>query len=243
MFSRKRLVTIGLSVGILGLFILFPARVAYHWFAPPQMMLSGISGTVWDGAAREATVDGFYLRDLDWRFRPLALLTGKLGFVVETKLASGFVEGELALGIGTIRARNLKAQLPLQSIDAVAAFGASGSLSADLAEIKVVDGLPAVADGTLQVAGLTLPYVQREPLGGFRAEMFTGDSGITASVEDTAAVLDFAGSLQLAFDGAYEFNAQIGPTDRTSPQLREQLRFVGPQNDRGQYEIRQNGRL
>ena len=85
--------------------------------------------------------------------------------------------------------------------------------------------------------------MQREPLGGFKAEMFTGDSGITASVEDTAAVLDFAGSLQLAVDGAYEFYAQIGPTERTSPQLREQLRFVGPENDRGQYEIRQNGRL
>ena len=243
MFGRKRLVTIGLLVGIVGLFVLFPARVAYQWFAPPQVILSGISGTVWDGAAREATVDGLYLRDLDWRFQPLDLFTGKLGFVVESKLASGFVEGEVAFGIGMIRARNLKALLPLQTIGAVAALGASGSLSADLVEIKVVDGLPTVADGSLEVAGLTLPYVQREPLGGFKAEMFTGDSGITASLEDTAAVLDFAGSLQLAFDGAYEFYAQVGPTDRTSPQLRQQLQFVGPQNDRGQYEIRQNGRL
>lgn len=244
MLGRKRLITVGLVVGFVGLLLLFPARVAYQWFAPPQVVMSGISGTVWQGQAREATVDGFYLRDLSWRFKPLTLFTAKLGLSIDTRFASGFASGDVAVGFSTVKARNLQANLPISAIKTAAAFGATGgSVSADIAELVVDDGLPVVADGTLEIAGLMLPMVQREPIGGFKAEMFTTDSGISASIEDTAAVIDLAGSLQLANDGAYEFNAQIGASERTSPQLREQLKFIGAANERGQYEINYNGRL
>ncbi|MGI9219761.1 MAG: type II secretion system protein N [Woeseiaceae bacterium] len=243
MFGRKRLISVGLFVGIIGLVLLFPARVAYLWFAPPQVALSGISGTIWSGYAREATVDGFYLRDLSWRFQPLNLFTARLGYTIESKFASGFAEGDIAIGFGSVRARNLLATLPLNAIQATSMAGARGSLSADIVELKIVDGLPVVADGSLEVAGLVLPLVHREPIGGFKAEMFTGDSGISASIEDTAAVIDLAGSLQLSADGVYEFYAQISAIENTPPQLREQLRFLGSANDRGQHELRLEGRL
>lgn len=243
MFGRKSLINIGLFVGIVGLIVLFPARVGYHWFAPPQVALSGISGTIWSGQAREATIDGFYLRDLSWRFQPLHMLTAKLGYAIEAKFASGFVEGDIAIGIGKFRARNLRATLPLNAIQSVSMAGARGSLSADIVELEIADGLPVVADGSLEVAGLVLPMIHREPIGGFKAEMFTGDSGISASIEDTAAVLDLAGSLQLSADGVYEFYAQISAVETTPAQLREQLRFLGSANDRGQHELRLEGRL
>ena len=116
-------------------------------------------------------------------------------------------------------------------------------MSADIAELQIADGLPVVADGSLEVAGLVLPLVHREPIGGFKAEMITGDAGISASIEDTAAVIDLAGSLQLSADGAYEFYAQIGAVENTPAKLREQLRFLGSANDRGQHEMRLEGRL
>ncbi len=243
MFGRKRLINVGLFVGIVGLIILFPARVGYQWFVPPQVVMSGISGTIWSGQAREATIDGFYLRDLSWRFQPRHLFTARLGFAIESKFASGFAEGDIALGIGSVRARNLRALIPLNAIQVAAMAGARGSLSAEIAELQISDGLPVVADGSLEVAGLVLPLVHREPIGGFKAEMITGDSGISASIEDTAAVIDLAGSLQLSADGAYEFYAQIGAVENTPTQIREQLRFLGSANDRGQHEMRLEGRL
>lgn len=243
MFGRKRLINIGLFVGIIGLIVLFPARVGYQWFAPPQVVMSGISGTIWSGQAREATVDGFYLRDLNWRFQPLNLFTAKLGFALESKFASGFAEGDIAIGFGSVRARNLRALIPLDAIQSASLAGARGSLSADIVELQIADGLPVVADGSLEVAGLLLPLVHREPIGGFKAEMITSDSGISASIEDTAAVIDLAGSVQIAADGVYKLTAQIGAVENTPPQLREQLRFLGSANDRGQHELRLEGRL
>lgn len=245
MVTRKRLIKVGLVVGVLGLIMLFPARVAYRWFAPPEVLLSGIEGTVWNGSAREASVDDFYLRDLHWQFRPLALFTAKIGYSLETKFASGFMEGDFAVGFGqNLKAKNVRAALPLESLQyMVPLAGARGSLSANLSALRIADGLPVEADGSVEIAGLALPLVHRDPIGGFKAEFFTQEAGISASIEDTAAVIDVAGSLQLGDDGTYQFLAQVGALDNTPPAIREQLRFLGSPNDRGRHELRLEGQL
>lgn len=245
MFGRKRLIKIGLLVGVIGLLVLFPARVAYQWFAPQQIVVSGISGTVWNGHASEATIDGIYLHDVSWQYRLSDLLTARLGYSVNAKFVSGFIEGNIAVGFGgNLRAREFRANLPLESIQTLAAMtGARGMLSANFAELQLSGGLPSVADGSIEVSGLTLPMVHREPIGGFKAELFTQDSGISASIEDTAAVIDMAGSLQLSAGGKYEFLAQLGPLDSTPAPIREQLQFLGSPNDRGQHELRLEGQL
>jgi hypothetical protein len=78
-FSRFRFVIVGLITLTVGLLLLFPARVAYQWFAPPGIALSGIDGTIWRGMAREGDVGGLYLRNVGWRVQPLKLCTGKIG--------------------------------------------------------------------------------------------------------------------------------------------------------------------
>src|SRR5690606_9138686 len=77
-----RLVAIGLAIFLCGLVALFPARVAYRALAPEGVSLAGLSGTLWNGAAAESSLGGVYLSELTWRFRPLALFTGKAGFAV-----------------------------------------------------------------------------------------------------------------------------------------------------------------
>ena len=245
MFARMRLIKIGLLVGIIALLVLFPARVAYRWFAPPQIIMSGISGTLWNGHAAEASVDGLYLHDASWRFQFSALFTAKIGYAIDAKFVSGFIEGDIAIGFGgNMRATDFRASLPIDSIQSIAALtGARGMLSANFAELRLSDGLPVVANGSVEVSGLTLPMLHRDPIGGFKAELFTQDSGISASIEDTAAVIDLAGSLQLSADGSYEFLAQLSPLDSTPAAIREQLRFLGSANDRGQHEMRLEGKL
>lgn len=245
MASRSRLIKLGLLVFVLGLILLFPARVAYRWFAPAEFIASGISGSVWSGHATEASAYGTYFRDLSWRFHPLDLVTAKLGYAIESKLASGFVEGNIAIGIGgTLRATELKATLPLTSLQSISSLaGTRGSVSADFSELRISSGIPVVADGVLEISGLTLPLVSRDPLGGFRAEFFSEDSGISASIEDTNAVIDVAGSLQVSPEGAYQLLAQLTATGDTPAPIRQQLQFLGSANDRGQHELRLEGQL
>ena len=64
-----------------------------------------------------------------------------------------------------------------------------------------------------------------------------------ASIEDTDAVIDLAGSVSLSPDRTYQFLAQVAPKPNTPADLREQMRFLGTANDRGQYELRLEGQL
>lgn len=74
----KRLIIVGLITLIVIMLATFPARVAYHWFAPVELRLSGIAGSVWNGSAVEGVAGGAYIRNIAWRFKPLSLLSGNL---------------------------------------------------------------------------------------------------------------------------------------------------------------------
>lgn len=243
--GAKRLVIIGLVTFAVGVIVTIPARVAYHWVAPPGIQLAGIEGSIWAGSARELVVGGIYLRDVEWRLRPLSLFTGKLGLRVEAAPASGFLESDLALTVGgNIIATDLKASLPLQMFaDNLKMPGLSGNSSLEFSRLRVDSGVLAEANGTIAVAGLLAPLIDPSPIGAYRMEFVNSQSGVVASIEDTGGVFDLAGSLTIFPDGRYEFRGLVAANDQTPEKLRGQLRFLGSPNERGQHEIRLEGSL
>lgn len=245
MKSRTRTLAIGLATLCLGLIIFFPARVAYHWFSPQNITLAGISGSVWSGSAREASAQSIYVRDLHWRMQPLALFNGAVGFAVEASAQSGFVESNIKLGFdGQIAFEELMTSISLQDLEPLIGLpGLRGTANARFTRLVLKEGLPTTAEGTLEIANLVIPKLYRGSVGGYRAEFFTQDSGVMASVEDTDGVIDIAGSLHLAADRNYEFIAQIAPKSATPESVRRQMQFLGSANDRGQHELRLEGKL
>ena len=244
-FSRKALISVGLLTFVAAFVVMFPARVAYDWFAPPTVQVSGLDGSLWSGSAAEASVGGLYLRELKWRLRPLRLLTGKLAASVEAAPSSGFLEADVAVGFGSsLTLNDVNASLPLSAFATIARMpGLSGNASIQLDELRIRDGLPVAADGTLAVADLVAPMVDPAPIGGYRAEFFTQDDAVVASIEDVNGAFDLAGSLTISADRNYQFIGKVAATDNTSEKLRGQLRYLGSPNDRGQHDIRFEGQL
>ena len=245
MKSQSRLLTIGLVTLVIGLVVFFPARIAYRWFLPDTISFAGISGSVWGGSAREASASGIYVKDLRWRMQPLALFTGDIEYSIKASLSSGFVDANIALGFGgDVTITELTSSLPLQLLEpSVAMPGLRGTVNAQFDRLVVEDGLPVMADGVIEVADLVVPMIYRASIGGYRAEFFTQDTGVMASVEDTDGVVDIAGSLQLSADRSYEFIAQIAPKSNTPASVREQMQYLGSANERGQHEMRLEGRF
>lgn len=243
--TRKALVSVGLLTFVLAFIMMFPARAAYSWFAPEAVRLSGLEGSVWSGSAAEASVAGLYFRDLRWRMRPLRLFTGKVAASIEASPSSGFLEADVALGFGgDVTLTNVNGSLPLSAFATIARVpGLAGNTSIQFVELRIRDGLPVAADGTLSVANLVAPMVDAAPIGGYRAEFFTEDNAVVASVEDVNGVFDLAGSLTISADRNYQFLGKVAATDNTSDKLRRQLRFLGSPNDRGQHDIRLEGQL
>jgi len=243
--KKSHLAAVGLVTLIVGLMIFFPARVAYQWFAPPVLSLTGIEGSLWSGSAREGAASGIYARDLKWRLRPLSIFTGELSYAFEASPEGGFVEGNVGLASdGSIALTDLNAALSLHDFQGTIALpGLTGNVSAKFTRLLLDNGIPVAADGVIEVANLLVPTISRSSIGGYRAEFFTQDSGIMASVEDTDGVVDLAGSLQLSSDQTYQFLAQIAPKENTPDRVRQQMQFLGSANERGQHSFRLEGQL
>ncbi len=243
--TRRALIIAGVLTLLSALVILFPARVALNWFAPPGINLSGVDGTVWSGTADHMSIEGTYVSDIRWRAMPLKLITGKLAVAVSGNFASGFIETDVALGFGgDVYLSDLAGSFPVQSLQqSIGMTGLQGVLNVQFDYLHFSDGVPVEADGTAEVSGLLIPLVSPVPIGGFRAEFFTQDAGIGASVEDTDGLVDLAGRLDIGDDGNYQFLGLIAAKPATPPQLQDQMRFLGSPNERGQYELRLEGQL
>lgn len=223
----------------------FPARVAYRWFAPASIKLNQIRGTVWSGSADAAEAAGFYLQDVTWAFRPLRLLSGKLAYGISASPALGFIDTGMEVGVtGDIAFTNLRGSLPLRLAEQASGMqGLRGEANIRMERLRLRDGIPVAADGEVVISGLVAPLIYRDSIGGYRAEFFTQNSGVVASLEDTDGVVDLAGSVQIAPDGTYQFTALLAPKATTPASLRQQMQFLGTANARGQYEMRLEGRL
>lgn len=244
MIQRKSgLVLVAVLTLVVALLIMFPARVAYRWVSSPLVSMSGIEGSVWHGTAREFTTNGVYLSDVSWTIRPLQLFTGKAMYAVSGTPATGFLDSEIAVGLGgKVTLRNLTASVPLQMIEGAANItGLRGNASLKFERLELVGGRPSAMDGTIDIANLVVPMLSRNSLGGYRAEFFTQNNGIVASVEDTDGVVDLAGSVNLNLDGSYRFLGQVKAKPNTPESIKNQLKYLPTANDRGQHELRLEG--
>ncbi len=245
MAGTGRLVAAGVAVFVIGVVAMFPARVAYNWFAPPGVALSGLEGTAWSGQARDANIAGLYMRDIEWHFRPSLLATGRLGYRLAARPPGGEITGSVAIGPGgSVTLSDLRGTVALdtlRTITRVDNLAGVADLSVESAVIE--NGVPSSARGSLEVRGLLVPIVSRSSIGGYRAEFFTEEQGITASIEDTDGIVDVAGQLVLRPDRSYLFTGLLAPTDQTPARLRDQMQYLGSPNDRGQYPVRMEGVL
>ena len=87
--NRRRLIIVGVLTLALGMVTLFPARIAYQWFSPPGIALAGIDGSVWRGSAAEGAFGGVYVRNVEWRMRPLSLFAAQLAYALRADTGSG----------------------------------------------------------------------------------------------------------------------------------------------------------
>lgn len=245
--SRRGLLLVTVLTLLVALVVLFPARVAYHQFAPPQLSISGIKGSVWRGRADAVEIDGIVFRDIAWAARPLRLLTGRLVLRVNGAPVAGFIEGDVYVGIGrstTVSADDVRASLPLALFASVLNMpGLNGSASLQFEHLELRDGMPIALDGTLEIANLVVPAVNRNSIGGYRVEFFSQADGVSASVEDTDGLLDIAGNLELQADRSYRFLAQIIAKPGAPADLRRRIERLPAINDRGQRELRVEGSL
>lgn len=245
MASVKRLIAVGAAALVAALVVTFPARIAYQWFAPDELTLSGISGSVWNGAAAQGSVAGLFLSDISWRFRPLSLAGLKVGYAVAARVPSGFVESDVAFGAGgRVHFNELAAAVSLSSLASLLPDGGiEGDFSLQLDVLVLEGGFPTRVDGTVGISGLILRALSPTALGNYRAVLQTEDGRVSAALEDVSGVLDLSGNLVLERNRAYSFAGKVAATAEAPAAVNEQLRYLGSPDAEGRREFRFEGSL
>lgn len=245
MSRNKRFIAAGVVTFVAGIVLMFPARMAYTWFAPAQLRLSGISGTIWNGAAAEGSAFGMYLHDIRWKFSPASLFTGKLIYAVQSNTAFGKVSCDAGVtATGNVLVRNLDSSFALQQFrDLFQLQGFDGTLFVHVESLVLRDGIPVEAIGNIRLSKLMARQLSPDIIGDFQADFSTDDEGIVGTVQDLAGVLDVAGTIRLGIDRNYSFIGEVAAQANAPSGLTDQLRMLGSPNDRGQREFRIEGQL
>ena len=242
--NARRLWVFGVLTLIVGLVVMFPARTALHWFAPPGLLIDGVKGTIWSGSAVNANANGLFFGNLKWRMQPMRLFAGELSYAVEGIPGNGFFQANLAVGAsGAVSMQDVVASVSLDGYQSLIGIpGLDGDATLQFERLVLENGFPSAVDGYVEVANLLLPQLTVLPIGGYRGDFFTQQDGIVAAVEDTDGDIDVAGSFTVKPDRSYSFLAQLAPKPQATARVREQLQRV-PANERGQHELRIEGQF
>ena len=242
----KRFIFAGVLVFLIVLIVTFPARVAYKWLAPPDVRLSGISGSVWNGSASEGLAAGAYFRNLSWQTSPLSLLTGKVALALAAQPASGTFAANVAIALdGTLTLTDVSGTLPLNQVhDAFRQAGIQGDMALNFETLVLHNGRPVTIDGSVTITNFFVPELSATRLGDYRADFQTEDGNVTASVDDVSGVLDVAGMLTLAADQSYSLVGQVAARPEAPPSVNQRLQInLGSPDERGLRTFRIEGIL
>lgn len=204
-----------------------PAATAYHWFAPEQLRLAGISGTAWSGSAELGSVPGLAMRELRWRLNPGALLLGRVTGRFEARLADGFVTTNATATASRVRFEDARAGATLATLSRLLPLGdARAELGLSLDELVLADGWPVDAVGTARIGGLAVPPLldasgQLIEIGSFAVTLTgSGGQGLVGTVDDTSGPLEVAdGVLSLGADRRYALRGRVRARSEASEEL------------------------
>jgi len=239
------------ATALLGL----PAAVAVDWLAPEALQVTDVRGSLWKGSASTVQAGRLRLGPTTWTLSPLALLRGRVGGFVETRLADAQISGDLSVGSGTsIDCENCRYAGSLASLYGVAPAlrNLSGSATIELASLAVRDGWPTEAIGTVRIAGvpITAPGVPPDPgapSGEFEATVNSKpvpeDGLIEFLIQDGGGPLELTGQLSLRPPGNYELAGRARARADAPPDIVNSLNFLGPKAADGSTEISMSGSL
>lgn len=252
MSTRLSLLALGIGVYLAVAVVSFPAALAYRWFAPDELALAAVEGTIWQGRAAHGGVNGLAFSNLAWRLRPAALLTGRLSLTAETDIATGFARADIVAAGRRLELTNVSASTDLASFRGVLPLGGvAGQVSLALERLELVDGFPAAAVGEARVGDLSVPPlipmrgVTTIALGNYVAR-FTpaGEPGVQALISDQGGPLELTGRISLGSDRAYVLDTLIRPRADADRVLVDGLEMVTePPNAEGQRRFRLTGTL
>lgn len=250
--TRRWLLTLAVSVFILGLLSSAPIALLYAWLTPkdpPPRQLVGLSGTLGEGRVQAVVSNGrTVIGDLHWNLKPWWLLAGRFAAHIDGGGEDLLLDGGLSVTPGgTVRLTGLRANAGLKALLTAAGYPylpVDGKAALNLDRLTLRDGLPAEAQGNGVVQNLAWTLARDPmPLGDFQLDLKTEGETVIATVASTSGPLEVQGDARVQPDGAWESLLRIKPRPEANPMLRNLVNSLGQPDLSGWYQLKRSGQL
>lgn len=241
--------------GALYLFFLIwmiPAGLGWAWWAArpgsgaERVTMLDLHGPWSAGNCALVRIGPLQFEHLSWRVRPLALLRGRLEFVVTSALPdSGRASATLVLSRRNLELRDLQLLGPAAPLGQALLPGVNltGTIEGKALRLRLAKGLPIEAAGQLTWRGAGAELSTPLPIGELVMQMQTGPAGITAVLKDRGGPLRLEIQGLLKADGGYEVNGEVATRGNVQPDLATLLSLLGPASPGGGIRLSRIGRL
>lgn len=249
MKSPRVLLAAALAAFVLGLVSRFPADAALRWLAPDTVRAMGVAGTVWNGSAAGIDVGSLRLGETTWQVSAMALLVGRLGAHLETRIGDGTASGRLGVGLGgTITCNDCRYEGPVAALRPVLpALGAlDGRLEVNLAAVRIEDGWPAVLVGQALVSGVPFAMPGAAPSPAAPRASFTASVAanpvpeggvIEVAVQDAGGPVELSARLTLTPPGNFDLAGNAKARADAPPEIVNALSAIGRKGADGATEL------
>lgn len=213
--------------------------------AAPNVWLTGVSGTLWNGVARGSQVDlassSLPLGELRWTLNPWSLLALSPCIAFETSIAGQLASGEACHSLtGTTRVKDMVVEAPVAVVAELLPMPAAGqfslqvvSASFDTEKVKHIEGSASWQNARVN------PDEGWLSLGSFGATLSAADDGGVK-----AEIIDLEGPFSMAFDAewyplseSWTLRGTVTPKDNAPDLVVQALQVVGEEVESGTYEI------
>jgi len=205
--------------------------------------LAEARGTIWSGIGyielRDRSLRSSYALPLAWRFQPLSLLRGQLGFEIE--LGTENLPVPLTLSWSGIALSDTRVLLPAAilglAVPQLSLLELRGDLSLHISRLKIV-GAHSIAEASLDWhrAGSALTTVF--PLGDYRWDIRSDSSGFEVTMRTLKGPLQLEGRGTWSSGSKPVFQGHARSPEPLQPRLAPLLRLFAIERGAGSFEIR-----
>lgn len=231
-----------------------PPEKALAWWGDElevEVSLYAPQGGLASGSASAVSIDNFRMDATRWKFYPLSLLKGRLGFQINSEIAGSPAQALAEFGMsGRVVIHDLQAGVPLTSVlpllqGSGLVLPIGGMAQADIQILDIQGERPTELEGLLKLQRAELSFL-RPPmqLGSYQAVLSTEDDLITAEISEAEeSPITATGKLTLNSEGRYQLDLRLKPKPAVEQRLLNQLKLLGRPDAQGWYRLQSQGHL
>ncbi|ABG38773.1 type II secretion system protein N [Paraglaciecola sp. T6c] len=212
---------------------------------PPDITVSGVSGTIWNGQADTVTLQGLPIRDVKWQLAFWPLLTGTAAIDVDAgnirEVDDISVKGHVAISNGHVQGEDVQVFLPtrlvITSLPLPIPVNASGRFKISLQELDYTEQCQVLTGQGLWLKAKVQGTQQDIELGNFEANLKCENKEVVMTINEPNS-FGLSAVAHIPSDLAFRINGRFKPDENLPEEVHQAAQFFGKKDAQGYYPVK-----